>query len=116
MNESPGRPALESIDHVAISVRSIAESVEWYSSRFRCKVIYRDETWAMLAFDNIRLALIASGTHPPHIGFVRPDAESFGPLKPHRDGTQSTYITDPSGNTIEILAHRTSATKEREHR
>jgi hypothetical protein len=42
--------------------------------------------------------------HPAHVAFVHPEAERFGPLKPHRDGTRSVYVTDPSGNPVEILA------------
>jgi len=111
MTEQITGRSLESIDHVALSVRDIAESIEWYTRLFRCRVVYQDETWALLAFDNVRLALMSTDAHPPHIGFLRADAESFGPLKPHRDGTRSTYITDPSGNAVELLAHRTGENK-----
>ncbi|QDU62855.1 Glyoxalase-like domain protein [Planctomycetes bacterium Pan216] len=96
--------ALDEIDHVAIEVKDIAETVSWYTDRFQCEVVYRDNTWAMLEFGNIRLAFVSSGQHPPHLGFVREDAEEFGTLETHRDGTRSTYIADPSGNAIELLA------------
>jgi len=42
--------------------------------------------------------------HSGHIAFVHPEAEKFGPLKPHRDGTRSVYVKDPAGNPVEILA------------
>jgi catechol 2,3-dioxygenase-like lactoylglutathione lyase family enzyme len=101
--ESTGRE-LDAVDHVALSVADIGQAVEWYTARFKCRVQYRDDTWAMLVFDNLRLALIAGGRHPPHLGFFRADAEQFGVLQPHRDGTRSVYVEDPAGNWVEILA------------
>ena len=95
---------LDAVDHVALQVTDIDTAVHWYRSRFRCEVEYRDATWALLQFANMRLALVVADQHPPHIGFVSEQAEAFGPLKPHRDGTRSTYIEDPAGNTVEILA------------
>lgn len=95
---------LDTLDHVAISVHDIGESVRWYSENFQCRVTYQDATWALLEFANVRLALVIPSQHPPHIAFVRADAEQFGPLKAHRDGTRSTYIADVSGNPVEILA------------
>ena len=100
----------DSVDHVAIQVDDIKAAVNWYQSRFRCEVRYLDATWALLQFANIRLALVAAQKHPPHIGFVSEHAEIFGPLQPHRDGTQSTYIEDPAGNTVEVLADAPAST------
>ena len=97
---------LDSIDHVAIPVANVAEGVAWYAGKFRCRVIYQDQTWAFLQFGNVRLALVVASQHPPHVAFEREDAESFGALKGHRDGTRSVYIKDPSGNAVEILAPR----------
>ena len=71
---------------------------------FDCKVTYEDESWALLGFANVKLALVLPEQHPPHVGFVRRDAERFGPLSPHRDGTRSIYIEDSEGNAVEILA------------
>jgi catechol 2,3-dioxygenase-like lactoylglutathione lyase family enzyme len=96
--------ALDRIDHVAVSVRDIDEAVAWYTATFRCRVTYRDASWAFLEFDNLRLALVIPEQHPPHIALASPHAEDFGPLKTHRDGTRSTYVRDPSGNSVEILA------------
>lgn len=91
------------IDHIAIPVRDVAEAVDWYRQTFRCRVAYQDATWALLEFGNVRLALVIPSQHPAHLGFSSPRAESFGPLKTHRDGTRSCYIQDPAGNTVEIL-------------
>ena len=41
--------------------------------------------------------------HPPHIAFHKKNAEKYGELKKHRDGTSSVYIKDPSDNSIEML-------------
>jgi catechol 2,3-dioxygenase-like lactoylglutathione lyase family enzyme len=103
---SPARDtlALDSIHHIAISVRDIATSVDWYRQHFHCKVSYQDDTWAMLEFANLKLALVIPNQHPPHIALVHTEAQQFGELKPHRDGTRSVYIKDPGGNAVEVLA------------
>ena len=92
------------IDHIAVPVRNIKAAVDWYTSIFDCTVEYQDDTWAFLIFDNIKLALVVPDQHPPHIAFVRDDAEKYGKMKTQRDGTKSTYIRDPSGNCVEIVA------------
>lgn len=96
-------PALDSIHHIAISVEDIAKAVSWYQKTFSCEIEYQDETWALLKFANASLALVLPNQHPPHIGFVSPKAESYGELKTHRDGTRSIYISDSSGNAVELL-------------
>jgi catechol 2,3-dioxygenase-like lactoylglutathione lyase family enzyme len=95
---------LDSLDHVAIPVEDVASAVEWYRRTFRCEVKYQDATWALLRFANTSLALVIPSQHPAHIGFVSADAEQFGALKTHRDGTRSCYVNDPAGNSVEILA------------
>lgn len=97
-------PALDTLHHVAVAVQDIPTAVAWYLKTFRCRVAYQDDTWALLEFANTRLALVIPTQHPPHLGFESPEAERFGPLQPHRDGTRSIYIHDPSGNSVEILA------------
>lgn len=95
---------LDSLHHVAISVRDVAQAVDWYARTFRCRVVYQDATWAMLQFANVQLALVVPEQHPPHLGFVTPNAETHGELKTHRDGTRSIYVADPAGNPVELLA------------
>ncbi len=95
---------LDQLHHVAVSVKDIAEAVRWYQNHFRCHVSYQDETWAMLDFANLQIALVIPGQHPPHIAFVHPQPEKYGTLKPHRDGTKSLYITDPTGNAVELMS------------
>jgi catechol 2,3-dioxygenase-like lactoylglutathione lyase family enzyme len=97
-------PALDLIDHIAIPVENVASVVDWYKQKFQCEVTYQDDTWAFLKFGNIKLALVIPSQHPAHIAFVSPEAEKSGALKLHRDGTRSCYVTDPAGNSIEIMA------------
>jgi catechol 2,3-dioxygenase-like lactoylglutathione lyase family enzyme len=97
------KSSLHAIHHVAIPAVDIATAVEWYTSRFSCKVEWQDESWALLAFENIKLALVTPGKHPVHIAFEHEDAASFGELEPHRDGTSSVYIEDAAGNAVEII-------------
>jgi catechol 2,3-dioxygenase-like lactoylglutathione lyase family enzyme len=103
MKPAPEAP-LDSIHHIAVSVKDIKSAVDWYTRNFQCKVSYQDDTWAFLEFANLKLALVIPSQHPAHIAFLSPEAERFGPLKPHRDGTRSCYVTDPAGNSIEIMA------------
>ena len=95
---------LDAIDHVAVPVQQIAPAVDWYRKTFKCEIAYQDDTWALLKFANMSLALVVPEQHPPHIGLVSDQAESYGTLKVHRDGTRSIYLNDPAGNSVEILA------------
>lgn len=94
---------LDQVHHVAIAVTDIAKAVEWYTTTLACAVRYQDDTWALLEFANLSLALVTPTQHPPHIGVETPRTETFGPLQTHRDGARYIYITDPFGNTVELL-------------
>ena len=98
------RQSLDTLHHVAIPVKRLDETVDWYLAKFSARVLYRDATWALLEFANIQLAFVIPEEHPPHVAFERDNAHEFGRLTPHRDGTQSTYVRDPSGNAVEILS------------
>jgi catechol 2,3-dioxygenase-like lactoylglutathione lyase family enzyme len=104
MSDRPPTPVLDSIHHIAIAVQDVRSAVEWYRAHFQCKVSYQDDTWAMLDFANLKLALVIPQQHPPHLGFVHPEAEKYGVLQTHRDGTRSCYVRDPAGNSVELLA------------
>lgn len=95
---------LDRLHHVAISVRDIAEAVTFYRETFRCEIAYQDATWALLRFANVGVALVLPNQHPPHLGFVSATAHQYAPLKRHRDGTESVYISDPAGNSVELLS------------
>ena len=95
---------LDSLHHVAIPVKDVARAVDWYRDNFRCAVDYQDDTWALLGFGNVKLALVLPEQHPPHIAFVHPHPERYGEVRPHRDGTRSSYAEDSEGNFVEMLA------------
>ncbi len=92
------------IDHVAIVVEDPKTAAEWYASRWMAEILYADDTWAFLQFENIKLALVTEKQHPPHIAFkVDNDTLPFG--KRHRDGTVSVYKKDPWGNFYELIKY-----------
>ncbi|MEL0106608.1 MAG: VOC family protein [Alphaproteobacteria bacterium] len=94
---------MDKIHHIAIVVPEIKKALEWYQNQFEIETCYADESWALVKFDNIELALVLPGQHPPHIAIECNDAELYGCLMPHRDGTASVYTNDPWGNVIEML-------------
>ena len=94
---------LDSLHHVAIQVDDISRALKWYSENFNAEIVYLDDTWAMLRFANMYLALVVPSQHPPHIAIEHEGAEAHGTLIKHRDGTESIYINDSEGNTIELM-------------
>ena len=42
---------LDEIDHIAIQVKDINKSLNWYLENFNCKKIYSDKTWAFIEFN-----------------------------------------------------------------
>ena len=55
------------LDHVAIIVHDISQSVNWYQSQFAAKILYQDQSWAFLQMGSTKLALVLPGKHPSHI-------------------------------------------------
>jgi catechol 2,3-dioxygenase-like lactoylglutathione lyase family enzyme len=94
---------LDALHHVAIQVKDIERALKWYSENFNAEIVYLDETWAMLRFENIYLALVIPEQHPPHIAIEHEHAEAYGSLVKHRDGTESVYINDSEGNQLEMM-------------
>ena len=94
---------MEKLHHIALPVNDIDEAVAWYRKNFDVEPVHTDESWALLTFENVALALVLPDQHPAHIAVERVDAEQFGLLAPHRDGTRSTYVQDPWGNSIEYV-------------
>ena len=103
---------MKNIDHIAIQVNNIKESIDFYVENFGCEIIFQDDTWAFLQFGNIKMALVVEDEHPYHIAFEIDALDSeMGRLpygnrqnwKSHRDGSISRYIDDPSGNKNELI-------------
>ena len=46
---------LDTVDHIAIQVKSIKEALKWYVVKFNCKIIYADQTWALIKFKNVKM-------------------------------------------------------------
>ena len=93
---------MERIDHVAIVVNNITRAVKWYTQNRDCKVKYQDDSWALLQFENIDLALVLPADHPPHLAFQ--DTTISGDK--HRDGSEYIYDHDTFGNIIEKIKYK----------
>ena len=92
------------IDHIAVQVDNIYEACKWYHEHFVANVLYCDQTWALLQFDNIKLALILPNQHQNHIAIeVNPKKYPNLQFKQHRDGSNYHYLTDPWGNCVELI-------------
>ena len=52
------------------------------------KLKHQDETWALLKFDNIQIALVTPGQHPPHFAIIDEEVANLDGKKTHRDGIQ----------------------------
>lgn len=99
-------------DHLAVSVGSIADAVEFYRARFpQLTVIHEDATWAYIQLDAARMAFVLEDQHPPHLAFgvqTREELERMArvdgmAINLHRDGSESYYLEDPFGNTLEFV-------------
>lgn len=94
---------MDTLHHIALPVTDIDKAVAWYEKNFNIRKIYADESWALLSFENISVALVLPDQHPRHVAVERADAEEFGALTTHRDGSVSAYAQDPWGNSIEYV-------------
>ena len=95
-------------DHVAVNVKDIRASTEWYVRNLNAVTLYVDDTWAFLKVDGTKIALTLASQHPAHICFSIDKNEKikyFGDkvFKDHRDGSSSCYSKDLDGNFIEYL-------------
>lgn len=93
------------IDHVAINVQNIAQSVDWYVNTFEASVDYQDETWAMLKIGESKIALTLKGHHPPHIAIKVSNFSKSDTIREHRDGSKYVYKSDPDGNIVELISY-----------
>ena len=100
--------SLTHIDHIALEAKNIKNSVEWYKKEFNCDVKYQDDSWALLRFKNISVALVTPGEHPPHFAVVDERVQQLENHKKHRDGIAYIYETDPDSNVIEKIDRRSS--------
>lgn len=90
------------LDHIAIQVEKPEEAAEWYIENFKANLLYADDTWAFVEFENIKLAFVVKNQHPPHFAF---EVEELEGGKLHRDGSRSVYKKDPWGNIYELVKY-----------
>jgi len=122
-------PLFMGLRHVALNVRNVRRSLEFYSNVLGMKLEWMpDEENAYLTSGQDNLALhqlpegseLGSGQLVHHIGFLvrRPEnvdawadrVRSQGialaaELKTHRDGARSFYFRDPDGLLIQLIYH-----------
>ena len=95
--------ALSLIDHLTIVVNDASKSVEYYSKNYVCNVKFKDDTWSLLEFQNINLALVTQEEHPNHFAIVDENLSKNNNMKYHRDGIGYIYSQDLDNNFIEII-------------
>ena len=90
------------VDHIAIQVDSPRKAVEWYMENFSAELLYVDDTWGFVEFENVKLAFVIKKQHPAHFAFEVKELEGG---KVHRDGSTSVYKRDPWGNIYELVKY-----------
>ena len=115
--------------HVALNVRSVSRSLEFYSTVLGMKLEWMpdpENAYLTSGHDNLALHQLPQGSEPGpvqtvhHIGFIvgRPEqvdewaqhVRSHGIAlaaepKTHRDGARSFYFHDPDGLLIQLIYH-----------
>lgn len=99
-------------DHVAYEAPDIDAAVAWIRETIpACTVRYQDATWALVEAGGVRIAFVTPGQHPNHLAWRVSHAElqrlsdhHGEPIKTHRDGSKSFYLTGPGGLAIELVA------------
>ncbi|WP_342349730.1 VOC family protein [uncultured Nitrospira sp.] len=117
--------------HLALRVRDVQVSQRFYERLFDMKVVWQpdpENVYLSTGYDNLALHQVTSEelsqfnlsqVHPlDHLGFIMESPSSVDalfseateqgativkPLKQHRDGSYSFYLSDPDLNTIQVL-------------
>ena len=100
-------------DHVAQQVPDIAAALRWWSGVVPgARVLYADDTWALLEAGGAKLAFVMADQHPTHLAFKVSGAELDRlagvhgvTVSRHRDGSRSFYLDAPGGNGVEVIAY-----------
>ena len=122
-------PLFLGLRHVALNVRDVQKSIEFYSKILGMKLEWmpdEDNAYLTSGQDNLALHKLPPGVEPGkiqtihHIGFVvrRPeDVDRWAEQirrhglcfaqepKTHRDGARSFYFHDPDGLLIQLIYH-----------
>ena len=100
-------------DHVAHQVPDIAHAVAWWRRTIPAtKVLYQDDTWAMIEAGGAKIALVTPEQHPDHMAWRVSGAELEEladryemEIHTHRDGSRSFYLEAPGEQPIELIAY-----------
>lgn len=96
------------IDHVAILVDDLQVAEEWYCSKLKCEITYRDKKYIRLKTKNTNIALINKKFYEhAHFAILVDKKDDLptdeGITVKHRDGTIGVYVKDPFGNYLEYI-------------
>ncbi|HVC44514.1 MAG TPA: VOC family protein [Candidatus Binataceae bacterium] len=111
--------------HLALKVADVARASDFYQRVFGMKLVWQpdaDNAYLSSGCDNLALHRGAVGDRGAqaldHLGFIAAsiaevergyawaqanDLTIVNPLKHHRDGSVSFYLSDPDGNVIQLL-------------
>jgi catechol 2,3-dioxygenase-like lactoylglutathione lyase family enzyme len=122
-------PLILGLRHVALNVRDVQKSVEFYRNVLGMEVEWEpdpDNVYLTSGSDNLAIHKLPEDAEPSavqnvhHIGFIvktMADVDAVAtrvegqgiplvhPLKTHRDGARSFYFKDPDGVLIQVLYH-----------
>ena len=90
-------------DHIALKVSNIKEAVSWYCDNTNASIVYQDDTWSLMKVGEAKVALVLNDTHPSHFALRVESKDELQEINKHRDGSLYNYITDPWGNTVELI-------------
>ena len=102
---------MDKIDHIALQTKNINDSVSWLVKKFKCSVKYQDESYAMLEFNNMKIALVLPDQHPPHVAIKCDNIEEHGKPRKHRDESEFLYIEGFDKNVFELIRYPDSDNK-----
>jgi catechol 2,3-dioxygenase-like lactoylglutathione lyase family enzyme len=121
-------PRILGLRHVALNVRNVQSSVDFYCTVLGMKVEWKpdeDNVYLSSGTDNLAIHKLGEGAVPGpvqsihHIGFMVAGPEDVDvmaeqiqrhgvrfehPVKTHRDGSRSFYFKDPDGILIQLLS------------
>ncbi len=93
------------LDHMAIIGNDPQAASQWYVDQFDAEPIYADDSRALIEFDNVKLAFVIKGQHPPHLAFKTRECAEGDKVKKHRDGSELVYKRNPWGNFYELIRY-----------
>lgn len=123
-----GATGLLGLRHLALKVTAMAPMRAFYEDVLGMRAVWEpdaDNLYLSSGLDNLALHVMSAeeraggrDTRLDHFGFIAPDQKTVEtlherlaragvpiktPLRRHRDGSVSFYLSDPDGNTVQIL-------------